>query len=43
MSTTSSSLQGVILAAGKGTRIQPLSEHLPKPLLPILDKPLLVW
>ena len=43
MSTTSSALQGVILAAGKGTRIQPLSEHLPKPLLPILDKPLLVW
>jgi dTDP-glucose pyrophosphorylase len=39
----SPSLQGVILAAGKGTRIQPLSEHLPKPLLPILDKPLLVW
>lgn len=36
-------LQGVILAAGKGTRIQPFSDHLPKPLLPILNKPLLVW
>ncbi len=43
MKEESSALQGVILAAGKGTRIQPLSEHLPKPLLPILDKPLLVW
>jgi dTDP-glucose pyrophosphorylase len=35
--------QGVILAAGKGTRIQPFSSHVPKPLLPILDRPLLVW
>jgi len=43
MKEKSSAFQGVILAAGKGTRIQPLSEHLPKPLLPILDKPLLVW
>ncbi len=38
-----SPFQGVILAAGKGTRIQPFSDHLPKPLLPILDRPLLVW
>ena len=37
------SVQGVILAAGKGTRIQPFSDLLPKPLLPILGKPLLVW
>lgn len=36
-------MQGVILAAGKGTRIQPFSDHFPKPLLPILDRPLLVW
>jgi glucose-1-phosphate thymidylyltransferase len=32
---------GVILAAGKGTRLQPFSEHYPKPILPILGKPLL--
>jgi glucose-1-phosphate thymidylyltransferase len=32
---------GVILAAGKGTRIQPFSEQYPKPILPILGKPLL--
>jgi dTDP-glucose pyrophosphorylase len=38
-----SAYQGVILAAGKGTRIQPFSEQLPKPMLPVLDRPLLVW
>ncbi|MBM3977223.1 MAG: hypothetical protein FJ299_09560 [Planctomycetes bacterium] len=38
-----SELQGVILAAGKGTRIQPFSQQTPKPMLPILDRPLLVW
>lgn len=32
---------GVILAAGKGTRIHPFSEQYPKPILPILGKPLL--
>ncbi|MEM7308836.1 MAG: sugar phosphate nucleotidyltransferase [Planctomycetota bacterium] len=35
--------QGVILAAGKGKRIRPFSNHTPKPLLPVLDRPLLVW
>jgi len=34
---------GVILAAGKGRRIQPFSDATPKPLLPILDRPLVVW
>jgi dTDP-glucose pyrophosphorylase len=34
---------GVILAAGKGTRIQPFSHTFPTPLLPVLDKPLMVW
>lgn len=34
---------GVILAAGKGTRIRPFSETTPKPLLPVLDRPLLAW
>ena len=36
-------IEGVILAAGKGTRIRPFSDHFPKPLLPVLDRPLLVW
>ncbi len=34
-------LLGVILAAGKGTRIQPFSERYPKPILPILGKSVL--
>lgn len=33
----------MILAAGKGSRIKPFSDHFPKPLLPLLDRPLLVW
>lgn len=35
------SLLGVILAAGKGTRIAPFSERFPKPMLPVLGKPLI--
>lgn len=34
-------LVGVILAAGKGTRIYPFSETLPKPILPVCNRPLL--
>ena len=33
---------GVILAAGKGTRMQPFSAHYPKPILPLGGKPLIV-
>lgn len=32
---------GVILAAGRGTRMTPFSERYPKPLLPILNRPLM--
>ena len=32
---------GVILAAGKGARMYPFSERNPKPILPILNRPLL--
>jgi NDP-sugar pyrophosphorylase family protein len=32
---------GVILAAGKGARMYPFSERSPKPILPILNRPLL--
>lgn len=34
---------GVILAAGKGTRIHPFSERFPKPVLPIVGKPLIQY
>lgn len=39
----SGALTGVILAAGKGRRIQPFSDETPKPLLPVLDRPLILW
>lgn len=38
-----SGLMGVILAAGKGTRIAPFSDHWPKPMLPLLGKPLIEY
>ncbi|MDH4225183.1 MAG: sugar phosphate nucleotidyltransferase [Deltaproteobacteria bacterium] len=38
-----SEFQGVILAAGKGSRIRPFSENSPKPLLPILNRPIMEY
>lgn len=34
-------MKGVILAAGQGTRMLPLTERRPKPLVPILDRPMI--
>ena len=34
-------LQAVIMAGGYGKRMLPLTEHMPKPMLPVSDKPLL--
>src|SRR3989344_9593279 len=36
-------MQAVILAAGRGTRMGKLTEEIPKPMLPLLGKPLLEW
>lgn len=36
-------LPAVILVGGEGTRLRPLTEHMPKPMLPLLDRPLLSY
>ena len=36
-------MKGMILAAGQGTRVRPLTKDLPKPMVPILGKPLMEY
>jgi len=35
--------KGMILAAGQGTRVRPLTKNVPKPMVPILGKPLMEY
>ncbi|MEX8511989.1 MAG: NDP-sugar synthase [Leptothrix ochracea] len=39
----SAPLRAIVLAAGRGERMRPLTDHTPKPLLPILGRPMIEW
>lgn len=36
-------MKAMILAAGKGTRVQPLTYSMPKPMIPVLGKPIMEY
>jgi NDP-sugar pyrophosphorylase family protein len=36
-------MKAMLLAAGEGRRLRPLTEHLPKPMLPVLGRPLISY
>src|SRR5687768_7730689 len=39
----STTMKSMILAAGFGTRFRPVTYTLPKPMVPLLNKPLIAW
>ncbi len=36
-------MQAIIMAGGLGSRLRPLTDHLPKPMVPIINKPILEY